>query len=57
MPLFENLKSIKQKLFKLDGFEITIKREDLLHPTVSGNKMRKLKYNLEQAKKKVTILF
>lgn len=27
-----------------------IKREDLLHPYVSGNKLRKLKYNLLQAK-------
>ena len=28
-----------------------IKREDLLHPEMSGNKIRKLKYNLIQAKK------
>lgn len=27
-----------------------IKREDLLHPLISGNKYRKLKYNLAQAK-------
>ncbi|WP_370641040.1 1-aminocyclopropane-1-carboxylate deaminase/D-cysteine desulfhydrase [Flavobacterium anseongense] len=27
-----------------------IKREDLLHPRISGNKFRKLKYNLAQAK-------
>lgn len=27
-----------------------IKREDLIHPFVSGNKFRKLKYNLEEAK-------
>lgn len=27
-----------------------IKREDLIHPFISGNKFRKLKYNLEQAK-------
>lgn len=27
-----------------------IKREDLLHPVISGNKFRKLKYNLVQAK-------
>lgn len=35
------------------GFEkvsLTIKREDLIHPFVSGNKFRKLKYNLIQAK-------
>lgn len=32
--------------------ELYIKREDLIHPFVSGNKFRKLKYNLEEAKKK-----
>ena len=30
--------------------ELYIKREDLLHEFVSGNKFRKLKYNLEEAK-------
>ncbi len=30
---------------------LTIKREDLLHPLISGNKFRKLKYNLIEAKK------
>ncbi|WP_317197011.1 1-aminocyclopropane-1-carboxylate deaminase/D-cysteine desulfhydrase [Flavobacterium sp. CYK-55] len=29
---------------------LAIKREDLLHKHISGNKFRKLKYNLEQAK-------
>jgi len=29
---------------------LTIKREDLNHPQISGNKYRKLKYNLEEAK-------
>jgi 1-aminocyclopropane-1-carboxylate deaminase len=31
--------------------ELFIKREDLIHPSVSGNKFRKLKYNLKEAKK------
>lgn len=31
--------------------QLFIKREDLIHPHVSGNKWRKLKYNLEEAKK------
>lgn len=30
--------------------ELYIKREDLIHPFVSGNKFRKLKYNLAEAK-------
>lgn len=33
-----------------NSIEIHIKREDLIHPFVSGNKFRKLKYNLLQAK-------
>ena len=33
-----------------NGISLTIKREDLIHPFVSGNKFRKLKYNLLQAK-------
>ena len=38
--------------------ELFIKREDLIHPFVSGNKFRKLKYNLQEAKKqkKETVL-
>jgi 1-aminocyclopropane-1-carboxylate deaminase len=33
-----------------NGITLEIKREDLLHPFVSGNKFRKLKYNIVQAK-------
>jgi len=33
------------------NISIFIRREDLIHPFVSGNKFRKLKYNLLQAKK------
>jgi 1-aminocyclopropane-1-carboxylate deaminase len=33
-----------------NSISVTIKREDLIHPFVSGNKFRKLKYNLIQAK-------
>lgn len=29
--------------------EVLVKRDDLLHPEVSGNKWRKLQYNIEQA--------
>lgn len=34
-----------------NNISLYIKREDLLHPIISGNKFRKLKYNLETAKK------
>ena len=30
--------------------DIFIKRDDLIHPIISGNKWRKLKYNFKQAK-------
>ena len=30
--------------------QVSVKREDLLHPVISGNKFRKLKYNLQAAK-------
>ncbi|MFL9844810.1 1-aminocyclopropane-1-carboxylate deaminase/D-cysteine desulfhydrase [Flavobacterium rhizosphaerae] len=33
------------------NIKLTIKREDLLHPHISGNKFRKLKYNILQAQK------
>ena len=41
-----------------NAISLTIKREDLIHPFVSGNKFRKLKYNLLQAKaeNKTTLL-
>ncbi|MBZ9730820.1 pyridoxal-phosphate dependent enzyme [Salegentibacter sp. JZCK2] len=32
-----------------DGISLYLKREDLLHPEVSGNKFRKLKYNIAEA--------
>lgn len=33
------------------GIEVYVKREDVLHAEISGNKFRKLKYNLEEAKR------
>jgi len=33
------------------GVSLCIKREDKLHPFISGNKYRKLKYNLVESKK------
>lgn len=34
-----------------DGIELYVKREDLLHDEISGNKFRKLKYNFKEAKR------
>jgi 1-aminocyclopropane-1-carboxylate deaminase len=33
------------------NIRLYLKREDLLHPWISGNKFRKLKYNIEEAQK------
>lgn len=41
---------IDLSLFRDKGVVLHIKREDTLHPLISGNKYRKLKYNLIQAK-------
>jgi len=37
-------------LLEEKGLKLFVKREDLIHPVVSGNKWRKLKYNLSRAK-------
>lgn len=39
-----------QLILKTNKVDVFIKREDLIHPFVSGNKYRKLKYNLQKAK-------
>lgn len=49
MSIFCDAHTVNQPLVTLDQHAITLKREDRLHPTVSGNKFRKLKYNLLQA--------
>lgn len=42
--------AIDLPLLKRHGVTLTMKREDLLFPLLSGNKFRKLKYNLEHAR-------
>lgn len=43
--------------FGINGYGLFLKREDLIHPFVSGNKFRKLKYNIAEAfKQKQKIL-
>lgn len=50
MPFDVNLPSplqeIELDLLKNQGIRLYIKRDDLIHPTISGNKWRKLKYNI-----------
>lgn len=40
---------IDLSLFGIEDYTLHLKREDLLHPEMSGNKFRKLKYNLVEA--------
>ncbi len=51
-PLFDTSLSILQEIniprFTARGIKLFIKRDDLIHKEVSGNKWRKLKYNLLQ---------
>ena len=44
------IQEIRDPLFIEKGIRFLVKRDDLNHPVVSGNKFRKLKYNLAQAK-------
>lgn len=45
------LQQISDPLFEDKQVMVYVKRDDLLHPEISGNKWRKLKYNLLEAKK------
>ncbi len=44
------IQTIQHSLFPQKGIQLFLKREDLNHPLIMGNKWRKLKYNLQQAK-------
>ncbi|WP_235282010.1 1-aminocyclopropane-1-carboxylate deaminase/D-cysteine desulfhydrase [Thalassotalea sp. ND16A] len=45
-----SLNKINYPAFSKHQVEVFIKRDDLIHPIISGNKWRKLKYNLKAAK-------
>lgn len=49
IPEKSPLQKIEHGLLKRKGIHLYVKRDDLLHPLVSGNKFRKIKYNLEEA--------
>ncbi len=44
------VQQIFSPIFDQKKVEVFVKRDDLLHPTIMGNKWRKLKYNLQEAK-------
>ena len=43
------LQEIPSEVFSGSGLRLLVKRDDLLHPHISGNKWRKLKHNLSEA--------
>jgi 1-aminocyclopropane-1-carboxylate deaminase len=49
MHNFSPVHKINHPLFHHYGLNVSIKRDDLLHPVISGNKWRKLKYNIDAA--------
>jgi 1-aminocyclopropane-1-carboxylate deaminase len=61
-PAFKKpiLEEISFKQWENSGLQLFILREDLVHPFISGNKWRKLKYNIEDfriQKKKIILTF
>ena len=55
VPINENripLTLIQEDFLIKKNIKLYILREDLIHPEISGNKWRKLKYNLQEAKDK-----
>lgn len=47
--IFSPVQQLHDKLFDERGLKVFIKRDDLIHPIISGNKWRKLKYLLKDA--------
>ncbi|MBQ4847094.1 pyridoxal-phosphate dependent enzyme [Pseudoalteromonas sp. MMG005] len=45
------IQQVTSPIIQKQQITLNIKRDDLLHPTISGNKWRKLKYNLKEMQK------
>lgn len=50
MTILSELQPIHHPLFAHYNVQVHVKRDDKIHPIISGNKWRKLKYNLVQVK-------
>lgn len=50
MEIYSPLQEVKHDLLEKKQIRLWVKRDDLIHPEISGNKWRKLKYNLKTAK-------
>jgi len=49
LEIYSPVHQIKDSLFDEQGLKVFVKRDDLIHPIISGNKWRKLKYLLKKA--------
>lgn len=49
LPVYSPVEQILFPLFTQKGVKVFVKRDDLIHPYISGNKWRKLKYILRDA--------
>lgn len=52
LPIFSPIEEIFDPLFNSKSVRLFIKRDDMIHPFISGNKWRKLKYILREASQK-----
>jgi 1-aminocyclopropane-1-carboxylate deaminase/D-cysteine desulfhydrase-like pyridoxal-dependent ACC family enzyme len=46
------IQEVHTAVFERQSLRLLVKRDDLLHPHISGNKWRKLKYNLAEARRR-----
>lgn len=51
MQILSPVQQITHPLFSQHNIHVSIKRDDLIHPIISGNKWRKLLFNIKQAEK------
>lgn len=51
IPIYSPIEEITDPLFQTKEVQLFIKRDDMIHPFISGNKWRKLKYHLLEAEK------
>lgn len=49
LEIFSPVNAWQHPLFAEKGLNVFIKRDDMIHPLISGNKWRKLKYTLQKA--------
>lgn len=52
LDIYSPLQELKNPLFEEKEVRVFIKRDDLIHPFISGNKWRKLKYTLTRARER-----